>query len=543
MNASIQSLAQAGMPGHILSLAISTLRPSATQVQSRRRKHYDATALSELATTIASIGVIEPIIVRPINQPADGMTHEIVAGERRWLASQKANLAVVPAIVRELTDDQVLEVQLVENLKREKLHELEEAEGYEELLKRHGYTAETLAQKIGKSRSYVYSRIQLLQLGKKARAAFYKGVLQASVASLLARIPNPELQEEALTEILNPRFGNGPIVHRDAAHLIESRYMMRLAQARFDTHDAGLLPQAGACATCPKRTGAHPELFADIKDKETCTDTACFRSKLAAHSARIEQAARAAGRTVIKGEDARKVAPHGTDGSLGGGFIALDSRCWQDEKNRSFRKLLGKALKDPILVEDARSGEYFEVVKQSDYTDVLKEALPKRVETGRNDGQKQKEREARIETLARERILMAVHKACPKTLGGEDLVAVASAIWHDTPHDAKLRLVRLLSWDAKADPHTLVHGGAKRIEKLSAAEQVQLISTCVLVRDVRVAVWSPNKGENLLAAAKRRGVKVNAIRTSLKEELAARKANRTVRRAAKKVARKAPRRK
>jgi hypothetical protein len=301
------------------------------------------------------------------------------------------------------------------------------------------------------------------------------------------------------------------------------------------------VPAAGACATCPKRTGAHPELFADIKDKEVCTDTACFHAKLAAHNAALETAAVASGRTVVKGEEAARLAPHGGQGSLAGGYIALDARCWQDEKSRSYRKILGKAVKDPILIEDARTGEYFEAVRQSDYAAELKQVLPRR-ETGRNDAQKQKEREARVETLARERILLAAHKACPKTLSGEDLLAVALTVWHDTPHDAKLRLVKLLGWDGK-DPHELVHGGAKRIEKFTAAEQVQLISTCVLVRDVRVAVWSPNKGENLLAAARRREVDVAAIRKGLKEEMAAKKAGRSGRKVVKKAAGKRAKRK
>jgi ParB/RepB/Spo0J family partition protein len=541
MNASVQSQPQAGTPGHILSLSPSELRPSGTQVQTRRRQHYNPQALSELATTIAALGVIEPIIVRPIAPSVEGKTHEIVAGERRWLASQQAKLAAVPAIVRELSDEQVLEVQLVENLKREGLHELEEAEGYEELLKRHGYTAETLALKIGKSRSYVYTRIQLLQLGKKARAAFYKGEFNAAVALLLARIPNPALQEEALKAVAEPQYGEERISYREAAQLIERRFMMQLKAARFDTRDAQLVPAAGACATCPKRTGAHPELFADIKDKEVCTDTACFHAKLAAHNAALETAAVASGRTVVKGEEAARLAPHGGQGSLAGGYIALDARCWQDEKSRSYRKILGKAVKDPILIEDARTGEYFEAVRQSDYAAELKQVLPRR-ETGRNDAQKQKEREARVETLARERILLATHKACPKALSGEDLLAVALTVWHDTPHDAKLRLVKLLGWDGK-DPHELVHGGAKRIEKFTAAEQVQLISTCVLVRDVRVAVWSPNKGENLLAAARRREVDVAAIRKGLKEEMAAKKAGRSGRKVVKKAAGKRAKRK
>src|SRR5271154_1765428 len=108
----------------IRNLALKCIEPSGTPVQERRRTHYDAAALKELAQNIKAVQVIEPIIVRPKVGAGGSERFEIVAGERRWRASREAGLQSIPAIIRALDDSQVLEIQLVENLHREGLHEL-----------------------------------------------------------------------------------------------------------------------------------------------------------------------------------------------------------------------------------------------------------------------------------------------------------------------------------------------------------------------------------------------------------------------------------
>jgi ParB/RepB/Spo0J family partition protein len=170
----------------IRQLALKQIEPSGTAVQERRRAHYDAAALQELARNIKAVQVIEPIIVRPKAGREEPEIFEIVAGERRWRASREAGLEAIPAIVRALDDGEVLEIQLVENLHREGLHELEEAEGYEILMQQHRYDIEQLCAKVGRSRAYVYARLKLLALDKKSREAFYAGKLTAATALLLA---------------------------------------------------------------------------------------------------------------------------------------------------------------------------------------------------------------------------------------------------------------------------------------------------------------------------------------------------------------------
>jgi ParB/RepB/Spo0J family partition protein len=137
----------------------AAIAPSETRIQQLRRKRYDMESLKDLAASIGKLGVQQPGVVRKLPAMRGLAAYELVAGERRWRASRLADAHHFPAIIRELTDAEVLEIQLVENIQRETLHELEEAVGYEELMKTAKVSAEQVADKVGKSRSWVYSRL------------------------------------------------------------------------------------------------------------------------------------------------------------------------------------------------------------------------------------------------------------------------------------------------------------------------------------------------------------------------------------------------
>lgn len=138
------------------TLRISEIEPNRDQP----RKEFDPAALAELADSIAAVGVIQPLIVRPI---ADG-GYQIVAGERRWRAAQSAGLTEVPVIIRELSDKEVDEIALIENLQREDLNPVEEAEGYRHLMSEYSMTQEQVASRVGKSRPSVANSVRLLEL-------------------------------------------------------------------------------------------------------------------------------------------------------------------------------------------------------------------------------------------------------------------------------------------------------------------------------------------------------------------------------------------
>src|ERR1700726_4717983 len=179
------------------------------------RRQFDETKLAELAGNIRQHGVLQPVLVRPLpNGEPDQF--ELVAGARRYRASKLAGRDTIPASVRELTDTQCLELQLIENLQRADVHELDEARGYAALmqLQPDTYTVETLAEKIGRSEKYVYARLRLMHLVDEVQQAFYTGKLTIAHAFEMARL-TPDDQRRALAECF-PH-------HRTAAALLKDK--------------------------------------------------------------------------------------------------------------------------------------------------------------------------------------------------------------------------------------------------------------------------------------------------------------------------------
>lgn len=241
---------------------------------------FDPVKLEQLAGSIRAIGVQQPAVVR-IHPSASPGNFEIVAGERRWKAAAIAGLAALPCIVRELDDVACLRIRLIENLQREDVHPLDEADGYARLIEKAGYDVERLAKEIDKSISYVYQRLKLRELIPPARKLLVDGVIQAGHAILIARLP-PGQQEQVLK---HHSFHRDDYSVRDVALYIQREVLLDLDSAAFKKHDPDLDPKAGPCAVCPKRTGYQPELFADVyKDKkhDYCTDSACYHGKTAA---------------------------------------------------------------------------------------------------------------------------------------------------------------------------------------------------------------------------------------------------------------------
>lgn len=165
------------------------------------RRHFDETALEELATSLSRQGLIQPIVVRP-----RGDTYEIVAGERRWRAAQRARLHDVPVIVRELDDAQTIELAIIENVQRQDLNAIEEAQAYQRLAAEYGHTQEALARIVGKSRSHVANLLRLLDLPGPVQEALADGRLSMGHARALAAAADPEaLSHEVIRRGLSVR--------------------------------------------------------------------------------------------------------------------------------------------------------------------------------------------------------------------------------------------------------------------------------------------------------------------------------------------------
>lgn len=166
------------------------------------RKHFDESDLSDLSNSIRTHGVLQPILVRPIA----GGKFEIVAGERRWRAAQRAGLHAIPAVVRDLNEVEVLEIAIVENVQRTDLNPIEEAQGFQALIDRFGRTQQDIAEAVGKSRPHIANMLRLLALPDDLQEMVRDGRLSSGHARAILTAPDPRgLAQRVLTEGLNVR--------------------------------------------------------------------------------------------------------------------------------------------------------------------------------------------------------------------------------------------------------------------------------------------------------------------------------------------------
>ena len=257
-----------------------------TESKTNPRHIFEDGALRELAESIRANGVIQPLLVRPSTE----QDFEVVVGARRFRAAKIAEQPDAPCRIAVLTDAEVLEIQLVENLQRRDVHPMEEAQGFRALLnlEEPKYSVEQIAAKTGKSPVYVTQRLKLTDLCAHVIEAFYAEEIGVGHALLLAKLP-PDQQEKALAECFREEWAGAgkkakrvllPVRHLQ--HWIEHQLMLILKLAPFSRKDAQLVPAAGSCLDCPKRTGHNRLLFAEVQ-QDACTDPTCYAAKVEAH--------------------------------------------------------------------------------------------------------------------------------------------------------------------------------------------------------------------------------------------------------------------
>ncbi len=185
--------------GGVREIEIGRIRPNPNQP----RIQFSEESIDELADSIAERGVLQPILLRP---HGDGEGFEIIAGERRWRAAQRARLHTIPAIVRDIDEATTAELALIENIQREDLNAIEEAEGYKQLIHRHGHTQDNVAKIVHKSRSHVANLLRLLDLPEFVRQSLLKGDISMGHARAVATAPDPEtLTREIVAKGLSVR--------------------------------------------------------------------------------------------------------------------------------------------------------------------------------------------------------------------------------------------------------------------------------------------------------------------------------------------------
>jgi len=268
------------------NISLSLLSESKTNP----RRIFEDAALKELAETIRSQGVLSPLLVRPVTENG----FEIVFGARRYRAAQLAEVDTVPVRIKQMTDAEVIEAQLIENLQRRDVHPMEEAQGFRALLdlEEPKYSIEQIAARTGKSALYIAGRLKLTELIPAVVDAFYKDEIGVGHALLLAKL-QPTQQEQALPHCFREDWSgagknrNILLPVRNLQFWIEQNVMLILKDAPFNKRDAQLVPTAGSCADCPKRTGHNKLLFSDLGKQDACTDPACYQAKVSAHVAQV----------------------------------------------------------------------------------------------------------------------------------------------------------------------------------------------------------------------------------------------------------------
>ncbi len=180
------------------TLNINEITPNKEQP----RKTFDETALEELADSIRQHGVLQPLLVRPLTSGG----YQLVAGERRWRASRLAELKEVPVIIKELSDTEAMEIAIIENLQREDLNPIEEAEGLQALIDKCGYTQEQVATSVGKSRPAITNALRLLKLPEEVREMAKDGTISAGHARALLAFDNQPMMIECANQIISKKL-------------------------------------------------------------------------------------------------------------------------------------------------------------------------------------------------------------------------------------------------------------------------------------------------------------------------------------------------
>lgn len=254
------------------------------------RKEFNKNSIQELGDSIETTGLVNPVTLRK-----RGNLFEVVSGERRVRACKLIKKKTVLSIIKDLSDEQVLEIQYIENLQRQDVHPLDEATFIQGMLETGKFTIETIADKIGKSTAYVASRLQLTRLIKDAHKLYAEGKIELGHALLISK-----MQEDAQQKLLKYISQSYRVPTVSELRVEVAGLMPNLNEAQFNRKDKLLLPTAGSCFDCPKRTGNAEDLFSEFSGNNICTDRSCYKEKVNLHMAMLIDKADESGTSLIR---------------------------------------------------------------------------------------------------------------------------------------------------------------------------------------------------------------------------------------------------
>jgi ParB/RepB/Spo0J family partition protein len=248
------------------------------------RKAWSKDQMTELVSSVKQRGVLVPLIVREGKKAGK---YEVVCGFRRFTAATEAGLKLVPCSIRQMTDEEAYELMIIENLQREDIHPLDEGQAFVLLSKTN--TADQIATKIHKHKSYVIKRMKLASsLVEEGKKLFYEQAMNYSQALIISRLQEAD-QKKTIRENMKEQHDGAGKPQRYLAHekdlmsYISKHFMLIMAKAVFDLEDPELVKNAGPCSICPKRTKNSPNLFDDMSKDDRCTDPDCFSLKEKRH--------------------------------------------------------------------------------------------------------------------------------------------------------------------------------------------------------------------------------------------------------------------
>jgi ParB family chromosome partitioning protein len=504
------------------NLPVAQLQESPTNP----RRRFDEHSLAELADSFKAQGVLQPLLVRTIEEDK----YEVVAGARRLRAAKLAALKEVPARIVELSDIEVLECQLIENGQREGVHPMEEAFAYKAMLEAEGahYDIARIAFKIGRSQVYVSTRLRLTELIPSIAEAFLADQIGVGHALEIAKLPQSE-QQRAFDAAFRTVWNGGkesrvlmPV--RELTAWIEQNILLSLDAVAFDKNDETLVPEAGSCTNCPKRTGYNTLLF-DAALKDSCTDGNCYNAKIAKcvekqiaekpNLVQITTAWGARGDSAVLGRN-RYVA------------LNLAAKNGKSKAPLSPHQKPCKQMSEAIVVDGTERGHIVKVcadptcsVHFADRHTPNPEQMAKEREQRRKELERQK-----LETTVRHRTLAEVLKRIGSPLDRADLALVASALLNKLEPMRKEMLARrhkLIEGTASEVTYQQVQQAITKLLRQADDAALSKLLIEVALLDV-VDQASQGDADVLTTTAKRHRVDVVKVRKAVEQEFAARRA-------------------
>jgi len=491
------------------------------------RRRFDEHSLNELAASFATQGVLQPLLVRAVNDDK----YEVIAGARRLRAAKLAALKDVPVRIVALSDSDCAVAQIIENIQREGVHPMEEAIAFDALLRLESprYDIAAVAQKAGKSPAFVAQRQRLVELIPSIAEAFLADQIGVGHALEIAKLPQPQ-QEKAFDAAFRTVWHGGKDTRvvlplRDFTAWIEQNILLSLDKVPFDKNDATLVPEAGSCAECPKRTGFNALLFGDMgSHHDQCSDAGCFNSKLGQYVER---------QIAAKPKLVQIATAHGTSTNSAilprNRYVALQlTNPAKSKQPLSPYQKPCKHMAEAIVVDGGERGYTAKICAEPTCAvHFADRRTPDPTQLAKGREQRRKELEKRkLEITIRHRTLAEVLRKVSAPLDRADLVLIANAMLEKTEplrREGLARRHKMVDGSISEVTYPQVQKGlARLLRQLDESGLSKLIVEIVLLGCVESA--SQDETDVLTATARRHRVDVAKLGASVVAEFATKQA-------------------